>query len=134
VTIQGFLEVLQKCGEGSRIPAWAVCGCGDGQLVGQLAEMYVVVHQSVYPAACEALRHEGKEEALLVDCLVQHLIPQIGDEPVDLVTRPPVLGESSANGASATADLPEEDGVLVGQSMIADAVILPRSSVIRSGR
>ena len=117
-----------------RVAACIVGGAGGDQVVGQIAQLHVVVDQPVYPVPRKALRCEREEEALLVGGLVQHLVTEVGDERFDLAVRPPPGTERGADGSFAVAHLLQQDGMLVSETMVADPVVVPMGDVAVLGR
>jgi hypothetical protein len=118
--VQGVEKVLKVTGLGMRL----VRGDEVRQLVGQVAQLHVVVDQLMYPAIRKAFPGEGKEQTFRGDGLVKNLVAQVVHEPTDFVSRPPPLTERGASGSLSSAHLMEQDGVLVGEGMLADPVLV----------
>jgi hypothetical protein len=118
--VEGVEKVLKVTGLGMR----PVRGDVVRQLVGQIAQPHVVVYQLMYPAIRKTLPGEGKEQTFRGDGLIKHLVAQVVHEPTDFVIRPPPLTERDASRSLSIAHLMEQDGVLVGEGMLADPVLV----------
>jgi len=103
------------------------------QLVGQVAQLQVVSDQLSYAAVREPCPDKRKEQAFRRDGLIEHLIAQVVHEPGDLVIRPPPFAERSADRSSSGVHLAEQNGVLVGERMLADPVLLRRRGLVELG-
>ena len=100
------------------------------QLVGQIAQLHVVVDQLSYAAVREPCPDKRKEQAFRRDGLVENLVAQVVHEPGDLVIRPPPFAERSADRSSSGMHLAEQNGVLVGERMLADPVLVRRRVLV----
>jgi hypothetical protein len=83
-----------------------------------------------YAAVREPFPDEGKEQAFRSDGLVEDLVAQVVHERGDLVIRPPPFAERGADRSSSGAHLVEQNGVLVGERMLADPVLVRRRVLV----
>jgi hypothetical protein len=133
VPLEELLEVVEKFNEGSWVAVVTVQGGGGGQLVGHVTQVNVVVHQSTYATVREALHRPWEEKEFLVAGLIEDLVPEVGDEALDLAVRPASCPEGGADGSFAQVHLHEQDSVLVSERMVARPVLVPRGEVIGFG-
>jgi hypothetical protein len=137
VAIEELLQVVEEFHESAWVVLVPARRTGGGQLVGQIAQVYVVFHQCMHASVRKALRCQREEQEFLVGGLIEDLVAEVGNEPVDLGRRPPPGAERGADGSFAPAYLVEQDGVLVRQWVIAHPVVVARGQVIdlvRPGR
>jgi hypothetical protein len=125
VSLEELVEGVKNLHEVTGLWERPIRGDEVHQLVGQIAQLYVVGDQLMYPAVREALPGERKEQTFRGDGLVKNLVAQIVHQPTHLVSRPPPLTERGASGSLSTAHLVEQDGVLVGELVLAEPVLVP---------
>jgi len=124
VPIEELVEGVEKLHEVTGVRTNSVRGGDVRQLVGQIAQTHVVVDQLMYAAVRKTLPDEGKEQAFRGDGLVEDLVAQVVHESGDLVIRPPPFAERGADPSSSGAHPMDQDGVLVGERMLAHPVLV----------
>jgi cytochrome c oxidase subunit 1 len=124
VSIEELVQDVEKVHEVTRVLVGPLCSPRIRQLVGQIAEMQVVVHESVDLAVRKTVLDQGEEQSFGGDGLVEDLVAQVVHESDHLMIRPPPLAERRASGLLAIADLMEQDGVLVGERVLAEPVFV----------
>jgi hypothetical protein len=86
--------------------------------------MHVVVDQLTDAAVREPVLDQGIEQAFRRDGLVEDLVVQVVHERGDLLSRPPPFAERGADRSSSGAHLVEQDGVFIGERMLANPVLV----------
>jgi hypothetical protein len=134
VSIEELVQGAEEVQEDIRSLMWTVLGDDGRQLIGEVAQLYVVADQLSDPRVGKALADERKEESFGRDGLVKHFVAQVVHEAAALAVRPPPDTDCGTDGLFAGAYLVEQDGVLVGKGMLADPVLLTRPHVGRLRR